>query len=118
MADDSGSEDDNDRDAILMRRRRFVALALAGLTAPTVAACDPEPCLNVTPVPCLEPTPCLSPPMPCLSPIIEEPDAQSAGAGEQDAGEGGGGGLVQPQVCLEFAPPAPGEVDDEGNPRG
>lgn len=103
-----------DRDAILARRSRFVAAALAGLAgASLIAACggnvaddkedaaSPSPCLSPTATPVDAgrdgtPQPCLEPPIdrdaepqPCLSIAIdaEAPDASDAG----------------PQPCL--APP-------------
>jgi protein TonB len=87
-----GHEDDPDRDAILARRRKLVALALTGVTS--LGACGedamPGPCLsppidpsqqtqqevreprdpNAGPVaPEGEDTPPRPPPMPCLSPV-------------------------------------------------
>lgn len=87
--------DDPDRDAILARRKRLVALALSGLIGP-LAGCDevrPGPCLEApyvegdqppgtTPTPDPYPGPCLEapyePPEPlpqvCLSEAIEPPN--------------------------------------------
>jgi hypothetical protein len=63
---------DPDRDAILKRRSRLIALALSGLTT---AACNGEP--EPPPQPCLEPMPIeerVEPtPQPCLEPPIREP---------------------------------------------
>lgn len=103
--------DDPDRDAILKRRSRFIALALSGLTS--AAGCDgrtaPGVCLEApaieqtgdegegtTPLPCLtpvtEPGPCLEAPIvdepapgPCLeAPLIEEPDEEPGAEGDLD----------------------------------
>ena len=65
-----------ERDAILVRRRRFLAAGLASLGASSLG-CDKEPrvCLS-QPQPCLsEPVVCLSPPQPCLSQPPEPVDA-------------------------------------------
>lgn len=60
-------KDDADRDAILKRRRRFVAIALAGMTTGSAAAgCDAlfSPCLEAPPaMPAPPPEPCLEPPV-------------------------------------------------------
>lgn len=60
-----GSEDDPDREAILARRRRLIAMALGGFA--TVACADPGPCLSAPfdPPPVeqhADPQPCLEPP--------------------------------------------------------
>ncbi len=113
--DEKSPTHDPDRAAILERRKRFIALALTGLST---AACDrggpnppkPDACLKTMPrqekadddggPP---PQPCLSmpqpqpqpepevPPQPCLKMVAPEPDPQ-------------------PQVCLKMAAPP----DDEG----
>jgi hypothetical protein len=98
--------DDEDRDAILARRNRFVSAALAGLAgASLVAACGGE---VSTPNDAGSPQPCLSPtaqpdagndsaPQPCLSPL--PPDAG------QDAGND-----ATPQPCLSPLPPDAGDA--------
>lgn len=85
-------EDDEDTRAILARRGRFIAIALAGMTT---AACgpdlDPRPCLSPMPdthgqeeqPPETQPQPCLAPPpsdpdpepQPCLS-VLEPQEEQ------------------------------------------
>lgn len=45
MSDDQGSNDD-DRAAILARRRRYIATALTGMAAGALTACA-KPCLRV-----------------------------------------------------------------------
>lgn len=86
------AQDDEDTRAILSRRNRFIAIALAGMTT---AACgsDPEPqaCLsqevneetNGNENPEVQPQPCLSPlpnpetePQPCLS--VAAPDDEQS----------------------------------------
>lgn len=98
MGDDEGG----DRDAILARRRRFVAMALGSLTAACGAGqAEPEPCLSQ---PCCpdeqdedpegrdgEPGDPEPEPMPCLSPAHPDEEAD----GEQ-------GDEGQPVVCLSF----------------
>ena len=117
---------DEDRDAILARRRRFVTIALA--TAGVTAGCDRSP-------PPPEPIPVgtqeIEPsgeegaggaPMPCLS--IEappEPEEIDAGAGDaSDAGTKEDAGVPElpkpppatqppiPRVCLRMVPPPDG----------
>jgi hypothetical protein len=94
---------DPDRAAILERRKRFIALALSGLST---AACTsgpaqskPDPCLKTVPRQAEEeegddgaaPQPCLSMPMP-----VTDPQPQP-----------------QPQVCLKIAQP-PADTGDTG----
>lgn len=74
---------DEDRDAILARRRRFVSIALSGLATTGTLSCDdppapiPGPCLTAedpaqtTTPPVERPEP---PAMPCLEPeVVDEP---------------------------------------------
>ncbi len=101
---------DEDRAAILSRRARFIASALAGLAGAAVAiGCTSE---NASPQPCLSPTgdasgldldanlqrdvtPIDATPQPCLQPWIDAaPDAADAAPDAADAG---------PLPCL--APP-------------
>jgi hypothetical protein len=99
--------DDEDREAILARRNRFVSAALAGLAgASLVAACGGE---VSTPSDAGSPQPCLSPmaepdasrdgslPQPCLSPL--PPDAG------RDTGND-----ATPQPCLSPLPPDAGDA--------
>jgi hypothetical protein len=84
------AHDDEDSRAIIARRNRFIAIALAGMT--TACGSDPEPpepqpCLSVVPDTNGEETPEV-PPQPCLSPV---PDPEP-----------------EPQPCLSVAAP-----DDE-----
>ncbi len=87
MDDDDETPSDPDRAAILARRQRFIALALAGLAgATTLDGCAPKPCLDVSTPQDADPQPCLSvspdptepepKPQPCLSPPEPKPDAQ------------------------------------------
>lgn len=108
MSHDPPHDDDPDRAAILARRKRFVALALTGLTT-GAAACAPQACLRVAdpeprppdeqpnqPVPADEQPP--SPeapqpaPQPCLKVAAPQPDPQPAPQPE-------------PQACLKVAAP-------------
>jgi hypothetical protein len=123
--DVEGNVVDPDRDAILKRRNRFVALALSGLSSATAAGCyeshtppglvpdagivdaghttPPEPCLGAPlpedggePMPCLRVATDAGEPMPCLDVIIED---------------GGPDGAVTPGPCLSA--PAPIDAGDE-----
>jgi hypothetical protein len=91
--------DDDDRDAILRRRARFVAVALGGLVT-TGAACAPEPCLRYAP-PLDETGGSEDPagPQPCLE-VVSPPEDDDPDRDDGDA---------PPQVCLE----APYDPDDE-----
>jgi len=127
MGDDGQHDGDDDRDAILARRRRFVALALSGLTTAGtvgVAGCYESHELDgrVPPRSCLsmlrdaghdagEPMPCLSAPrdagwdagepMPCLD--IAPMDAGPDDASMEEAG---------PAVCLSMASLDADHADD------
>jgi len=124
----SEDREDPDRDAILSRRNRLIAVALSGLVSSATQACA---CLSPSPPPDSGaerdagadagtdsgvPVPCLSPlppdagtdsgvPVPCLSPL--PPDAGPDGGGDEDAGfdSGADAGADSgvPQPCL--APP-------------
>lgn len=86
-------DDDHDREAILARRTRLVALALAGMTS--AAACRPS-----------RPQPCLSPPMPTSEGAGEGGDA----LGDTDAAvgdEGGDGAGADAGAADAGAPPQP-----------
>ncbi|MEZ4219482.1 MAG: hypothetical protein R3B13_01045 [Polyangiaceae bacterium] len=118
--DDSESRVTGDREAILVRRKFFVASALAGLA---LTACDdkagkPTVCLNVaepvkdsgTAQPCLEPVPPPTAsnteeqaPSVCLK--VAMPPEPSAGPAP-----------TKPTVCLKVAPP-PDEQDRDAQPR-
>jgi hypothetical protein len=96
---------DPDRAAILERRKRFIALALTGLST---AACDsrpltkPDPCLKGVPRGQQEEEEDDGPaPHPCLSVPIQ-PDPPSDPPPE-----------TPPQVCLKIAQP-PAETGDDG----
>ncbi len=104
----SADPDDEDRQAILARRSRFVASALAGLAgASLVAACsgseaNPQPCLSgpftptaSTPTATAMPTPCLSPIPPDSGPGDAGTDASSDAEPGADAGRDAG-----PFPCL------------------
>lgn len=41
------AEDDADREAILKRRHRFIAMALAGASLSLASCAQPQPCLRV-----------------------------------------------------------------------
>lgn len=91
---------DHDRDAILSRRARFVAAALAGLAGSAVAlACSTES----PPAPDAAPQPCLSPLVDGGVPPVDAardaatPDAADGGSEEPDASD------AAPLPCL--APP-------------
>ena len=106
MRDDG--DDDPDRAAILSRRRKLIAVALAGLTSAAGCGDDADP-------------------MPCLSfdagrvhdagPSDSGTDAEPIDAGDPDAGELDGGDLdgstdAAPMACLTPKPgPEPGDGD-------
>ncbi len=115
--------DDNSRDIILKRRRRFVIASAAASIS--IAGCDkPQACLNISepqepdagttaaPMPCLEVAPQV-----CLKvQVVEDAGADGGDAGTTtDAGghsataDAGTQPEPQPQpkprVCLRFAPP-------------
>ena len=69
---------DEDRDAILRRRRRFVNLTLAGLASASLVGCGDD---STPPTPCLSPD---CPPEVCF-PLDAGTDGGSD-AGETDAG--------------------------------
>jgi hypothetical protein len=113
------SDDKKAREAILARRRFFIASALTGVT---MSACDSRPAVCLSPPPDPEPTDtqpqvCLSQPIPQQpdAGVTEEPDAgEAADGGVSEAPDAGDGGVprpclsvVQPQpsVCLKIAPP-------------
>jgi hypothetical protein len=90
-----GNDDaDQTKRLILARRARFVAAALASVTAAGTAACG-----KTTAQPCLEPPPATASPHPCLDVASPEPclahrvDPPDAGSTEP-----------QPTVCLKVAP--------------
>lgn len=108
MTDDEKSKE---REAILARRRFFVASALAGMVT---TACTPQPCLNIA-----EPR---SPDAPdgATEGIAGAPGAAGAPATSDDAGtppvgttdppaatDAGGPPPIPPTVCLKVAPPPP-----------
>jgi hypothetical protein len=99
-----GHEDDPDREAILARRRKLVAVALSGLT--TLGACGGDPA-----------------PAPCLEPPIEVRESQGESAGDEtrtNQNEPEEQPLVRepiPGPCLAPPPhrvePEPEDEDDE-----
>lgn len=111
-------EDDGDRDAILQRRKQFVASALAGMA---MASCDivsrpfaclsPAPCLNVAArvddvvmVPITLP-PCLTPVAPDVIEPSEPVDAAAPAPDGRANTSSIGGDDAQPRVCLRVARP-------------
>ena len=110
-------DEDPDREAILARRRKLIAVALAGLTSAAGCGDDgglgPQPCLEMAPVPeqtTGEPT--------TLTPIgpSEEGETEPVVAGEEsaeDSNEGEAPGESEevqepesvPQVCLRVRQP-------------
>ncbi|MBX3188524.1 MAG: hypothetical protein KF819_16025 [Labilithrix sp.] len=94
MSDDDRRESDAKR-AILARRARFVAAAMASVGVACGKSATPQPCLEPTmvedaapPLPCLSPPPtpetpvtdaeasdAQAPPRPCLSVVAPRPDA-------------------------------------------
>lgn len=116
--------DDEDRDAIILRRRRFVAAALSGIAVTTGTACGDshEPTADAGPGVCLgapfDAGPSDAgrpdagpPPMPCLEPPEPDAGAASDAGAELDAGPridaGRGVDAGEPKPCL--SPPAPPE---------
>ena len=105
---DPSDPGDEDRDAILRRRQRLIALALAGASSIATG------CSDAGPTPCLEPaidsgrqdagidggrdTPLDA----CLS---VRPDSGSPDAGETGEPDSG---MVVPMPCLSMAPPDSG----------
>jgi hypothetical protein len=129
--DDESSRDAQDTDAILARRRRFVAAALGSLALATSAGCSPpQPCLEVVEPdrPSSDASEASAPrdvsagdaqddggPMPCLTPVLDSGVAED-GAGDVapmpclspplDAGGGGQDASedAAPSACLRIAP--------------
>ncbi|MEM9187718.1 MAG: hypothetical protein AAGF12_00980 [Myxococcota bacterium] len=97
MADDLDEPEDADREAILRRRNKFLAVALASVAGS--AACG-----DSTPTPCLSPMVCLEAP-----PIEVEPDPNQEGLDLPDPNgpvdPGTEPTMVEPQACLEYVPP-------------
>lgn len=93
---DARSKEAEDRDAILARRRHFVAAALIGMAS---AACD-DPSSN--PFVCLEVAPVTPPATPGAGP--QPPDQQGPMLPPEPAA----------QPCLEYVPPEPAPTPDEG----
>lgn len=131
-------EDDEDREAILARRKRFIASALAGLAMVSSANCSTsQTCLSIavptdaqedvtdasdvadsTPQPCLSRPPDDVPdagdapdagPQPCLTPPLDVPDVPDTGPDTgPDAPD------VGPQPCL--TPPLDVPVTPDAGP--
>jgi hypothetical protein len=121
----SGADDHDDdnasRRAVLARRARFVAAALAGVSvACGKTTSNPQPCLQVVASE-TAPGPCLNVPM--IPPhdggvTLSEMDASAAldGSASREAGADAGSTTTKkvapppspgthPKVCLKFAPP-------------
>ena len=114
MSDDE-RDDDADREAILARRNKLIAVALAGLTS----ACGSSTCLRplsdagsrVDAGPAdsgmdAEPVPCLSPPL---------RDDAGSDASAPDASDDLDGSIdtdAEPMACLRMAPPPDGGDGD------
>ncbi|MEZ4408147.1 MAG: hypothetical protein R3A52_16970 [Polyangiales bacterium] len=135
-------EDDEDREAILARRKRFIASALAGLAMVSSANCSTsQTCLRIalpedaqedvtdasdaadsTPQPCLSRPPDDVPivtdapdagPQPCLTPPLDVPDVPEVPDTGPDAPD------VGPQPCLTpplDVPATPDAGDDDATP--
>lgn len=117
--DDAGVDaaDEAERDeraAILKRRAKFVASALAGLSL--AAGCSdagPGACLKMSPAPGDEPsaTSSTSAAPPATASATSEPPDAGVDAGGDDAGAGSASASssasAPPQPCLEMAPPRP-----------
>lgn len=90
------SASDRDRDAILARRKIFIASALASLAA---TSCDkPQPCLSQAPVN----TGTVSEPQVCLKIALPPADAEPAAP----SGEGDAGTDAPPMPCLSQTAPS------------
>jgi hypothetical protein len=102
--DDEGSRDAHDTQAILARRRRFVAAALGSLSLAASAACSPpQPCLEyVEPDRVTGDASDSSSPQPCLTAPL---DVRSA-----DAAEDAQGDQSAPMPCLSPAIDAGADV--------
>ena len=117
MSDDE-RDDDPDREAILARRKKLIAVALAGLTSAAGCGDDggigPQPCLEMAPVP--EQT--AGPDQTTLTPIDPKDERESEAVvaeeeGDDEANEGEEAGEGEdaedpeayPQVCLRVRPP-------------
>ncbi|MBK6463902.1 MAG: hypothetical protein IPF92_23300 [Myxococcales bacterium] len=92
---------DDDRDAILSRRARFVAATLAGLAGSAVAlACSTES----PPSPDTAPQPCLSPQFDSGTPPVDARDATTPDA--SDSRSDADANDAAPLPCLKVAPDA------------
>ena len=100
MSQDDRDDDELDREAILARRRRFIAAALSGIVLSQAACATPQPCLEPVP-PTKDASTDTGTPQPCLSPVWDAgPDN---GPPPPDAGPDAG-----PQPCLTPLPPDAG----------
>ena len=91
---DDDLEHDEDRSAILQRRRKFVATALGTLVLASTAMVDcsgPQPCLSARPEDVVSDQPNRSDatPQPCLAAALDVPTFDATDA--------------QPQPCLDMA---------------
>lgn len=111
-----GDGDDPDREAILARRKKLIAVALAGLTS--AAGCggddgEPMACLRAAPDSGMDGGPRDSgmdaEPMPCLDFAIDAGESDDAG----DVGDGGRGIDAEPMACL--TPKLRPDGGDEGD---
>jgi hypothetical protein len=91
VSQDEGS--DPDRAAILARRRRFIALAISGLST---GGCKHEP------------------PRPCLSIAVPNEDADAGVGEDEDAGEPSGAG----PFVEDPGAPVEGETGEASEPNG
>ena len=98
--------DPKHREAILARRKYFIASALAGVALGACSDKKPHVCLEMAPPdptgsasPQPEPQVCLSEPMPEHTVCLDVPPPQPQVCLSEP--------MPEPTVCLEVAPPAP-----------
>ena len=84
MGDADPKDPQDARRAVIARRARFVAAAIASAGLANSDACRPQPCLSAVYVP-----PEGGAPQPCLS-VLPHPDDAASDAGVADAGKDGG----------------------------
>lgn len=117
MSDEHDRDDDPDREAILARRRRFIAVALAGLAGTAGcgddAAVEPDPQQQSQEQTTEESGATLEP----HEPKVDPGDEQNTAAAGEDPSTGTGAGVeptegaatgeADPQPCLSVARPQP-----------